>query len=409
MWNKSAADKKQIIMKLSVVIVNFNVKYYLEQTICSVYRAARNLELDVWVVDNASTDGSQEYITRRYPQVHYLYNEENVGFSRANNQAIRLSEGEYVLLLNPDTIVGEDVLDACVRFLDEHPQAGAAGVSMLKDDGGFAWESRRGVPTPFTSFCKMSGLCSLFPKSRTFGKYYMRYLDKDQINEIEIISGAFNMLRRSTLDRVGLLDETFFMYGEDIDLSYRILLGGYKNYYLPVHIVHYKGESTKKSSFRYVHTFYNAMLIFFNKHFRRKHLLLSWLIHLAVVLRGVLDLLKNKFLHQQSDPDDEAVGNRVLCLGGREALAEMKKILEDNGMEAVLVEADEERMPEGHLTDGLDFTAYDRVAYDVDAYSFQCILKQLYRGCARKPLLLGTYSRQWGHLITHKKIWYGKN
>lgn len=397
-------------MKLSVIIVNYNVKYYLEQTIFSVYRAVRNLDAEIWVVDNASTDGSKEYILQRFPKVHYLYNEENVGFSRANNQAIRLSEGEYVLLLNPDTIVGEDVLEAGVCFLDENPQAGALGVAMLKDDGGFAWESRRGVPTPFTSFCKMSGLGSLFPKSRTFGKYYMRYLDETQINEIEIISGAFNMIRRSALDRVGLLDETFFMYGEDIDLSYRILLGGYKNYYLPVRIIHYKGESTQKSSYRYVHTFYNAMLIFFNKHFRKKHLLLSSLIHVAVVLRGGVDLLKNKVrLHYGKKQEDDMIGKRILCLGSKEALAGMEQILRANGMTAEFVEADEKAMPQGHLTANLRFTDYDWVVYDVDSYSYQRILNLLQEGSGRKPLHLGTYSRQWDHLITHKKIWYGKD
>lgn len=397
-------------MKLSVIIVNYNVKYYLEQTIFSVYRAVRNLEAEVWVVDNASTDGSKEYILQRFPKVHYLYNEENVGFSRANNQAIRLSEGEYVLLLNPDTIVGEDVLEAGVRFLDENPQAGALGVAMLKDNGGFAWESRRGVPTPFTSFCKMSGLGSLFPKSRTFGKYYMRYLDETQVNEIEIISGAFNMIRRSALDRVGLLDETFFMYGEDIDLSYRILLGGYKNYYLPVRIIHYKGESTQKSSYRYVHTFYNAMLIFFNKHFRKKHLLLSSLIHIAVVLRGGIDLLKNKVqLRCGKKREEDMLGKRILCLGAKEALCEMEQILHANGMTAAFVEADEKTMPQGHLTEGLCFTDYDWVVYDVDAYSYRRILALLQEGFGRKPLYLGTYSRQWRHLVTHKKIWYGKD
>lgn len=397
-------------MKLSVIIVNYNVKYYLEQTIFSVYRAVRNLDAEIWVVDNASTDGSKEYILQRFPKVHYLYNEENVGFSCANNQAIRLSEGEYVLLLNPDTIVGEDVLEAGVRFLDENPQAGALGVAMLKDDGGFAWESRRGVPTPFTSFCKMSGLGSLFPKSRTFGKYYMRYLDETQINEIEIISGAFNMIRRSALDRVGLLDETFFMYGEDIDLSYRILLGGYKNYYLPVRIIHYKGESTQKSSYRYVHTFYNAMLIFFNKHFRKKHLLLSSLIHVAVVLRGGVDLLKNKVrLHYGKKQEEDMIGKRILCLGSKEALAGMEQILQSNGMTAEFVEADEKAMPQGHLTANLRFMDYDWVVYDVDSYSYQRILNLLQEGSGRKPLHLGTYSRQWDHLITHKKIWYGKD
>lgn len=397
-------------MKLSVVIVNYNVKYYLEQTLSSVFRAARNVDLDVWVVDNASTDGSQEYIRNRFPAVHYLYNEENVGFSRANNQAIRLSTGEYVLLLNPDTIVGEDVLETGVRFLDEHPQAGALGVAMLKDDGGFAWESRRGVPTPFTSFCKMSGLCTLFPKSRTFGRYYMRYLDESQINEIEIISGAFNMIRRSVLDRVGLLDETFFMYGEDIDLSYRILLGGYKNYYLPCPILHYKGESTQKSSYRYVHTFYNAMLIFFNKHFRKNHLILSSLIHLAVVFRGALDLLKNKMLHQKTKFEEENLaGKKILCLGSKEALKELRFILEGHGLDAVWVEATETTMPEGHLTSGLEYVAYDWVVYDIDSYSYQCILQLLKKGYAHKPLYLGTYSRQWKHMVTHKKIWHGKD
>lgn len=397
-------------MKLSVVIVNYNVKYYLEQTLTSVFRAARNLELEVWVVDNASTDGSQEYIQSRFPEVHYLYNEENVGFSRANNQAIRLSTGEYVLLLNPDTIVGEDVLETGVRFLDEHPQAGALGVAMLKDEGGFAWESRRGVPTPFTSFCKMSGLCSLFPKSRTFGRYYMRYLDENQINEIEIISGAFNMIRRSVLDQVGLLDETFFMYGEDIDLSYRILLGGYKNYYLPCPILHYKGESTQKSSYRYVHTFYNAMLIFFNKHFRKNHLFLSSLIHLAVVLRGALDLLKNKMQHQKNKFEEENLtGKKILCLGSKEALKGLRFILEGHGLEAVWVEATEATMPDGHLTAGLDYVSFDWVIYDIDSYSYQRILQLLKEGYVHKPLYLGTYSSRWKHMITHKKIWHGKD
>lgn len=396
-------------MKLSVIIVNYNVKYYLEQTLCSVFRAGRNLDLEVWVVDNASTDGSQEYITARFPQVHYLYNEENVGFSRANNQAIRLSKGEFVLLLNPDTLIGEDVLEACVSFLEQNPQAGAVGVAMLKDDGGFAWESKRGVPTPFTSFCKMSGLGGLFPKSRLFGRYYMRYLDENQVNEIEIISGAYNMIRRSTLDRIGLLDETFFMYGEDIDLSYRILQGGYRNYYLPVRMLHYKGESTQKSSYRYVHTFYNAMLIFFNKHFRKKHFFLSSLIHLAVVLRGGVDLLKNKVFREKPVEGYDMSGKRILALGSKEALEDLNGVLAFHQLKADLVEATEETLPEGHLSEGTHFEDYDWVIYDVDAYRFQTILRLLQSGARRKPLQLGTFSRSWGHLITHKKIWHGKN
>ena len=210
-------------MKLTVVIVNYNVKSYLHQCLHSVERAIRGMNAEVVVVDNASTDASVEELSASFPWVKFIANTENVGFSRANNQAIRQSKSDYVLLLNPDTVVGEEVLEACVSFMDSHADAGAVGVKMLREDGGFAWESRRGVPTLTTSFYKMVGLCSLFPHSRVFGKYYMRYLDENEVNRIEIISGAFMMLRRSALNEVGLLDETFFMYGEDIDLSYRLL------------------------------------------------------------------------------------------------------------------------------------------------------------------------------------------
>lgn len=285
------------MIQLSIVIVSYNVRYYLEQCLWSVSRATRDLQADVWVVDNASTDGTLAYLRPRFPNVHFIENCDNKGFSAANNQAIRLSEGKYVLLLNPDTIVGEDVLKGCVDFLDVHPDAGAVGVRMLHADGSFAPESRRGVPTPFTSFCKMSGLCRLFPRSTVFGRYYMRYLDADQANQIEIISGAFNMLRRTALDQVGLLDERFFMYGEDVDLSYRLLLAGWQNWYLPLNILHYKGESTAKSSFRYVHIFYNAMLLFFNKHYGERYRLLGILIRLAVCGRAALDSLLRVWQH----------------------------------------------------------------------------------------------------------------
>ena len=277
-------------MKLSVIIVSYNVKYHLAQCLRSVQRATESLESEIWVVDNASSDGSPDYLRARFPDVHFIANEENVGFSRANNQAIRLSIGEYVLLLNPDTLVGEETLTGCVAFLDAHPEVGATGVKMLNPDGTFAPESRRGVPSPFTSFCKMSGLGTLFPRSRTFGRYYMQYLDRESPSPIEIISGAFNMLRRKALDEVGLLDEDFFMYGEDVDLSYRLLKGGWTNYYLPLPILHYKGESTVKSSYRYVSVFYNAMLIFYNKHFSRGHLLLGYVIKATVYVRAFFDM-----------------------------------------------------------------------------------------------------------------------
>ncbi len=277
-------------MKLSVVIVSYNVRYYLEQCLRSVERASTDFDSEIWVVDNASTDGSVDYLQSRFPDVHFIANKENFGFSKANNQAIRQSTGEYVLLLNPDTVVPEGTLKGCIEFLDSHPKVGATGVRMLHPDGSFAPESRRGIPTPFVSFCKMSGLGSLFPNSKLFGRYYMRFLDTDEANQIEVISGAFNMIRRTALDQIGLLDEEFFMYGEDIDLSYRLLQGGWENYYLPYNILHYKGESTVKSSFRYVHVFYNAMLIFFNKHFGHRYRLFGLFVRMAVVLRAFLDM-----------------------------------------------------------------------------------------------------------------------
>lgn len=278
------------MMKLSIVIVSYNVRYYLEQCLISVIRASKCIDTEIWIVDNASTDRSVDYLRSRFSNVHFIANTENKGYAHANNQAIKQCSGEYVLLLNPDTIVAEETIKGCVDFLDANPAVGATGVRMLHADGSFAPESRRGLPTPFVSFCKMSGLSARFPRSRTFGRYYMQYLDSNVPNEIEVISGAFNMLRKKALDEVGLLDETFFMYGEDIDLSYRFLMGGWKNYYLPLNILHYKGESTVKTSFKYVHTFYKAMLIFFDKHYSKKYCILGWFIRFAVYLRAFLDV-----------------------------------------------------------------------------------------------------------------------
>ena len=273
-------------MTLSVIIVSYNVRHYLAQCLWSVERAIQGMDADVWVVDNASTDDSVSYLQTHFPWVHLIANADNRGFACANNQAIRACASRYVLLLNPDTVVGEDVLRTCVRFLDEHLEAGATGVRMVNSNGEFARESRRGLPTPLTSFYKMCGLCALFPRSRRFGHYYLGFLKEDEANRIEVMSGAFCMLRREALDQVGLLDEDYFMYGEDIDLSYRLLQGGWQNWYLPVRILHYKGESTQKTSYRYVQIFYDAMLIFFNKHFARRYWLSAIVIRLGVRLRA---------------------------------------------------------------------------------------------------------------------------
>jgi GT2 family glycosyltransferase len=279
-------------MKLSVIIVNYNVRHFLEQCLLSVHKATANISAEVFVVDNDSTDDSLEMVRKNFPNVHLIHNTENVGFSKANNQAIEISKGKYVLLLNPDTVVEEDAFEKCIHFMDDHPEAGGLGVKMIDGNGKFLPESKRGLPTPSVSFYKLFGLSKIFPTSKTFAKYHLRYLKENETNEIEVLSGAFMWMRKSVLDKVGHLDEAFFMYGEDIDLSYRIMLGGYKNYYLPeVKIIHYKGESTKKGNINYVIVFYNAMIIFSKKHFAKKAKAFSFVINIGVYLRAFLSIL----------------------------------------------------------------------------------------------------------------------
>jgi GT2 family glycosyltransferase len=284
-------------MKLSIVIVNYNVRYFLEQCLYSVRRAIEGMDAEIFVVDNNSVDGSVKMVREKFPEAIVIDNKENLGFSKANNQAIRKSKGEYVLLLNPDTVVEDDTFLKVVAFMDEHPDAGGLGVKMIDGKGNFLPESKRGLPTPSVAFYKIFGLSKFFPKSTIFGKYHLGYLDNDKVNEVEILSGAFMLLRKSVLDKTGLLDESFFMYGEDIDLSYRIILSGFKNYYFPgTRIIHYKGESTKKGSINYVRLFYNAMILFANKHFTQKRArLLSFLIHLAIYFRASLAIASRFF------------------------------------------------------------------------------------------------------------------
>ena len=269
--------------KVSIVIVSYNVCQLLDECLQSVERALEGIEGDIFVIDNKSTDGTVDTLQPRHPEVHFVANKENVGFACANNQAIRMSDSEYVLLLNPDTVVYEPTIRETLRFLDEHPQAGGAGVRMLTREGTPAPESRRAIPTPWVSMLKMLG----FTK-----RYYMSHLSWDKPSRIEVISGAYCMLRRKALDQVGLLDEDFFMYGEDIDLSYRLLKGGWQNWYLPLDIIHYKGESTQKTSFRYVHVFYQAMLIFFRKHYGHLSFIFTLPVKCAIYFRAFLALLQ---------------------------------------------------------------------------------------------------------------------
>jgi GT2 family glycosyltransferase len=259
-----------------------------------VYKAAKGIEAEIFVVDNNSVDGSAHLIREKFPELHFIENKENVGFSKANNQAIRIATGKYILLLNPDTVVEEDTFSKVIGFMENHPEAGGLGVKMIDGKGNFLPESKRGLPTPWVAFYKMFGLSKLFPNSRRFGKYHLTYLNENEIHEVDVLAGAFMLMRKETLDKVGLLDETFFMYGEDIDLSYRITLGGYKNYYFPeTTIIHYKGESTKKGSLNYVKVFYYAMIIFARKHFSGGNAgVFAFIIHLAIWFRAFISIFK---------------------------------------------------------------------------------------------------------------------
>ncbi len=304
-------------MDLSIIIVNYNVKYFLEQALLSVRKACVGLETEVFVVDNNSVDGSVKLVQEKFPEVILIANKENTGFSKANNQAMRIAKGRYFLLLNPDTVVEEDTFIKCVRFMDAHPDGGGLGCKMVDGKGIFLPESKRGLPTPSVAFYKIFGLSALFPKSKIFGKYHLGFLDDNQTHEVEILAGAFMLMRKETLDKVGLLDEDFFMYGEDIDLSYRIIKGGYKNYYFPeTTIIHYKGESTKKGSLNYVRIFYNAMIIFARKHFSTgRASLFSFFINTAVYLRAIASLAKS-FIVAAAVPllDALAIGGGMVLL-----------------------------------------------------------------------------------------------
>lgn len=302
--NKPLSGEK----KLSIIIVNYNVCHFLEQALASVRIALNGINGEIIVVDNNSVDRSVEMLKKRFPEVILIANKKNVGFSKANNQGISVAHGKYILLLNPDTLVAEDTFRKCINFMDTHPDAGGLGIKMLDGKGHFLPESKRGLPSPWVAFYKIFGLANLFPRSRKFGRYHLHFLDKDEIHPVDILSGAYMFLRKSTLDKIGFLDEDYFMYGEDIDLSYRIIKAGFKNYYYPeTCIIHYKGESTKKTSINYVFIFYKAMVIFAKKHFSQKNAwLFSFLINIAIYIRAGLAIL-GRFIQQSLLPAADAL------------------------------------------------------------------------------------------------------
>ena len=376
-------------MKLSVIIVNYNVKYFLEQCLTSVLRATEGLECEVFVVDNHSQDGSVEYLKERFDgKITLIESNHNLGFARANNIAIRQSSGQYVLLLNPDTFVGEESIRQVVCFMDEHPKSGGVGVMMHNVDGTRAMESRRGLPTPFVSLQKMLGCTQ---------RYYMKHLSWDETGQIDVMSGAFCMLRREALDKVGLLDEDFFMYGEDIDLSYRITKGGYENWYVPARIVHYKGESTQKSSFRYVHVFYQAMLIFFRKHYGHLSLLVTVPIKAAIYLRAFIALVEMLYWRCRAVlgfVDKSRIQPQYIFIGTRAMLDECRQLAYRKGLSATFHE---------ELPASFEPSADNCIVYDTEFFSFEQVIDMAAR-LQHGVCAMGTYSTKTQILITPKEI-----
>ncbi len=276
---------------LSVIIVNYNVKDFLQSLLLSLNKALKNISHEIFIVDNASTDGSVELIKNSFPEVTLIDNKINLGFSKANNQGMKISKGKYILLINPDTLVSEDTLSEMINFFEEHPEVGLAGCKILNPDGTLQLACRRSLPGPWTSFCKVTGLSTLFPKSKIFARYNLTYLDENKSCEVDAVSGSFMMFTREVYEKIGGLDEEYFMYGEDLEFCYRIQEGGYKIFYVAsTQIIHYKGESTKRSSVDETKIFYKAMHLFVKKHFSTSFVV-EFILRSAILARGFISFL----------------------------------------------------------------------------------------------------------------------
>tara|TARA_Y100000813_G_scaffold90080_1_gene64063 strand:+ start:446 stop:1312 length:867 start_codon:yes stop_codon:yes gene_type:complete len=287
-------------MQLTVIIVNYNVKNILRNCLLSVQKAAHSIDTEIIVVDNASSDGSVEMLKAEFKELKLITNTQNLGFSKANNKGIAQAQGKYILLLNPDTLVYENTFEDCLNFITQTNNCGGIGVKMLDGNNQFLKESKRGFPTPWVSLCRLSFLSKLFPNYALFNGYYLGHLSKDENHQIDVLSGAFIWFKKSIIDEVGGLDEDYFMYGEDIDFSYRIRQAGYHNYYLgKVAILHFKGESTDKYSFKYIERFYGAMKIFSKKYYPKTYPLYHLGIQLLMILHSTYQLFRRLFVKKK--------------------------------------------------------------------------------------------------------------
>lgn len=385
---------------VSVIIVSYKVRYYIEQCLNSVLRSVPDAQ--IIVVDNDSADGSVEFLRERFPDVEVIANDFNPGFGKANNMALPKVTGRYVLFLNPDTVVAERTIPGCVSYMDAHPETGAVGVRMLYGNGRFALESRRSLPTPFVSFWHMTGLGRIFPKSRLFAKYHLTYLDPDRDCPIDVVSGAYMFVRKDVLDRTGGFDESFFMYGEDIDLSYRILQQGYQNHYLPLPIVHYKGESTNKTSYKYAKVFYDAMIIFFNKHFCRYNRLFALMVKMLIGIKKIWTYIGQNIREYQRKYSDSTLN--CIYAGNMDTFAHVGQLISGSSV------LKNPRYVEGHgdidsaLHDSLN-PDIEAVVFDTDVFSYDAILDWMYKEASQgRRYTIGFYSAKTRKLILEYEV-----
>ena len=397
-------------MKLSAIIVSYNVRYYLAQCIDSLKKAGSDIDMEIIVVDNASSDGTKDFIQQMFPndwgnKLKFIPNNKNVGFGQANNQALKLATGEFILYVNPDTLVAENTLMDCLSFYAGHPEAGAVGVRMLHPNGLFALESRRGNPAPLTSLWKVLGLTRRFPQSKTFGKYYLQYLNDKEICKVDIVSGAFMMVPHELLNQTGAFDEDFFMYGEDIDLSYRIKQSGKQNYYIPARILHYKGESTNKTSRRYVNIFYEAMVIFFKKHYSKINLLYLP-IHFAIYFLALTALFKQSVkklaAKTHSARNEKLIYHFYVGPQSVETAKQLNQAFHLNG-EITICQQQSHSVPFESGSDNKKCYYFN--IYDMDLFSISKILNT-FDDAKKKNCFIGTFYSRQKTFITHEQAYH---
>lgn len=395
-------------MKLSVVIVHSNEKYFLAQCLHSLLKALQPISAEVIVVDNASTDDSQSYIKRLFPQVCYIYNTDNVGFVCANNQALHLCQGDYILLLHPDTLLPEDNIQQVIRFFDVHSEAGVCGVKMHAGNGYFLPESKRRYPSASAYFWHLSGISQIFPHQSWFDDFYLSRYSSHEVHPVSVLASPYMMMRRDTIEKTGLFDEDFSVYGEDLDLSCRMEEAGYTNYYLPYPILHYKNDSAKKLSTQYIRSVYGAMHTFFRKRSYRYNSVTRVMqhasIHMQYGMKQAAEALRRNI--SQFMPVHQLIP-RYFIFAHEDSVLGIRKLLKKNhlnGPHHIMI-ANERSTAQGHDIVIPGKNGFTHVVYDSRVFSYKKML-DLLTGCKLQGVQLGVYHPQYHILVTPGKNYF---